>query len=139
MAPLTYRIRDIQTKQLVSPDCLGYFFVNSDGQLYSNQRSSVYEFVGDEYTIERCTNILDKNNKLIYEGDKVKSDEEHVLHKVFGAHNDTASERSYAPLCNNAIIEYWHDGFHLVGGGIGNEPFRKYMACDCCPCALEII
>lgn len=36
-------------------------------------------------------------------------------------------------------VRYLNEGFFLCQSGIGRVAFEKYVFCDCCPCALEII
>ena len=64
-----FRVWNSKTKRYIEPCSL---VLCMDASLMTIEERSV----GDEYIIEQCTGLKDKNGKLIFEGDLVKMDDD---------------------------------------------------------------
>ena len=72
-----------------------YMMVYGDGTVRCIEDSSWYMDYSDEYVIEQCTGLKDKNGKLIYEGDIVFSPLDGGTQKVVYWDNGLASFMAY--------------------------------------------
>ena len=74
MDRLKFRVWDGKTYDHKFPfNQIGLFYIGQNGNLFSDFGNAVApEIHQDEYVVEMCTGLKDKNGNLIYENDRIK-------------------------------------------------------------------
>ncbi len=76
----------------------------------------------EECIIQQSTGFVDENNKEIYEGDYISTNEQAITVAIGGF-----------PVYSCGQIMYYKSGFHVCQKLIGGNPFGDLTSCDCCP------
>lgn len=122
---MRYRIWDTLLKTFRERD----FYLTDTGNLVPKADTSLLLSGDGTLKIQRGTGLIDKNGIHIFEGDVVKPNRDNVIYVL-------SVDAVEFP---KATIEYFNEGFFLLGTEHGPLPLSQFAHCDCCPCALEVV
>ena len=135
---LKFRVWDVENKKMLAWSDIWYSVVLLPREHLDNINKDIwFPFISlaikspeTKYVVQQFTDLKDKNNKEIYEGDIVKTDPNHITNLIKADENSFYTKGKIMWLCQ---------GFKVCQSKIGATWLGDFAACDCCSCGLEII
>lgn len=99
-------------------------YINTDGKLVAEDGVKVYEIDQKAYIVEQCTGLKDKNGKLIYEGDWLKTKDGYYCYVVW------FDGFWWVKSLPSEAMDFEHSGFYEECEVVGNIHENKELLDD---------